>query len=122
MGDPDGRGRRAETLNCTTLAKAPIGVRTALWVVPKSSVFPSTRRFSSEPDWCSTISNCCPARLRPAIVVSNIEKTKTAPVVVIIGHDLDYWSHFPYPITKCGFCEFQELQSIERNKMAGARR
>jgi len=24
MGDPDGRGRRAETLNCTTLAKAPI--------------------------------------------------------------------------------------------------
>jgi len=53
-----------------------------------------------------TSSNCCPARfrfirsdtgkerLRPAIVGANIEKTMTAPVVVIIGHDLDYWTQF----------------------------
>ena len=52
-----------------------------------------------------TSSNCCPARfrflrsaagkerLRPAIVEANIEKTMTAPVVAIIGHDLDYWRH-----------------------------
>ena len=53
-----------------------------------------------------TSSNCCPARIRflrsqtekerldPAIVPSNKEKTNTAPVVAIIGHDLDYWIHF----------------------------
>ena len=49
-----------------------------------------------------TSSNCSPARirflksaaakerLRPAIVESNIEKTMTAPVVAIIGHDIEY--------------------------------
>ena len=53
-----------------------------------------------------TSSNCCPARIRflrseaekerlePAIVPSNKEKTNTAPVVAIIGYDLDYWIHF----------------------------
>jgi hypothetical protein len=39
MGDPDGRGRRAETINRTTLAKGPNGARTALWVVPKIEYF-----------------------------------------------------------------------------------
>ena len=55
-----------------------------------------------------TSSNCCPARirflrseeekerLRPAIVPSNMEKTMTAPVVAIIGFDLDYWKHFDF--------------------------
>ena len=53
-----------------------------------------------------TSNNCCPARirflrdrkqkerLRPAIADANIEKTMTAPVVAIIGHDLAYWRHF----------------------------
>lgn len=53
-----------------------------------------------------TSGNCCPVRirfvrstegkerLRPAIVEANIEKTMTAPVVAIIGHDMDYWRHF----------------------------
>ena len=53
-----------------------------------------------------TSSNCCPARIRflrseaekerlePAIVPSNKEKTNTAPIVAIIGHDLHYWKHF----------------------------
>ena len=53
-----------------------------------------------------TSSNCCPARIRfvrsqsekerlePAIVPANKEKTMTAPVVAIIGHDLNYWKHF----------------------------
>ena len=52
-----------------------------------------------------TSNNCCPARirflrsrkakerLRLAIAEANIEKTMTAPVVAIIGHDLAYWQH-----------------------------
>ncbi|MEE2969588.1 MAG: malonic semialdehyde reductase [Pseudomonadota bacterium] len=55
-----------------------------------------------------TSSNCCPARirflrseeekerLRPAIVPSNMEKTMTAPVIAIIGYDLNYWKHFDF--------------------------
>lgn len=52
-----------------------------------------------------TSSNCSPARirfvrgeaemerLRPAIAPANIDKTMTAPVAAIIGHDVTYWKH-----------------------------
>ena len=34
------------------------------------------------------------ARLKPALAPGNVEKTMTAPVCAIIGHDLDFWHHF----------------------------
>ena len=52
-----------------------------------------------------TSSNCSPARFRflrsqaakdrlqPAIAPANLDKTMTAPVIAIIGHDLAYWTH-----------------------------
>ncbi len=34
-------------------------------------------------------------RLRPALASGNVEKTMSAPVCAIIGHDLDFWTHLP---------------------------
>lgn len=34
-------------------------------------------------------------RLKPALVSGNVEKTMTAPVCAIIGHDLAFWEHLP---------------------------
>jgi 3-hydroxypropanoate dehydrogenase len=54
-----------------------------------------------------TSMNMCPARivfvksdaakerLKPALVSGNVEKTMTAPVCAIIGHDLAAWEHMP---------------------------
>ena len=35
------------------------------------------------------------ARLRPTLAPGNVDKTMTAPVCAIIGHDLDFWTHLP---------------------------
>ena len=35
-------------------------------------------------------------RLRPALIESNVEKTMTAPVTVIIGHDLAFYEKLPF--------------------------
>jgi len=55
-----------------------------------------------------TSANCSPARLvfvasaaakqrlRPALIESNVEKTMTAPVTVIIGHDLAFYEKLPF--------------------------
>ena len=57
--------------------------------------------------WGSTSMNCCPARfrfitsdaakakLKPALAEGNIEKTMAAPVVAIIGYDLDFPATMP---------------------------
>ncbi|MSO84393.1 MAG: malonic semialdehyde reductase [Rhodospirillales bacterium] len=54
-----------------------------------------------------TSANCSPARivflvtraakekLRPALMPTNVEKTMTAPVVAIVGHDLEFYEHLP---------------------------
>ncbi len=34
-------------------------------------------------------------KLRPALMESNVEKTMTAPVVVIVGHDLEFYETLP---------------------------
>jgi 3-hydroxypropanoate dehydrogenase len=34
-------------------------------------------------------------KLKPALVSGNVEKTMTAPVCAIIGHDLDCWKQLP---------------------------
>ena len=58
-----------------------------------------------------TSGNCCPARivfvtsevgkerLRPCLIPSNVEKTMTAPVTAVIGHDLEFYEELPrlYP-------------------------
>lgn len=58
-----------------------------------------------------TSGNCCPARvvfvtseagkekLRPCLIPSNVEKTMTAPVTAVIGHDLEFYEYLPrlYP-------------------------
>jgi 3-hydroxypropanoate dehydrogenase len=53
-----------------------------------------------------TSGNCSPARilflrsgpekekLRPALEPGNVDKTLTAPVVSIVGYDVEYWRHF----------------------------
>jgi 3-hydroxypropanoate dehydrogenase len=54
-----------------------------------------------------TSMNMCPARivfvkspaakerLKPALTPGNVEKTMTAPVTAIIGHDINAWEHLP---------------------------
>ena len=63
--------------------------------------------------WGPTTGNSSPARilflrtqaekdrLKPALVPSNFEKTLTAPVVAIIGHDLTFYEWLPrlYPVS-----------------------
>jgi 3-hydroxypropanoate dehydrogenase len=58
-----------------------------------------------------TSGNCSPARivfvsskagkalLRPCLIPSNVEKTMTAPVTAVIGHDLEFYENLPrlYP-------------------------
>ena len=57
--------------------------------------------------WGPTSANCCPARivfvkspeakakLLPALIEGNVEKTRTAPVTAIIGHDLEFHEYLP---------------------------
>jgi 3-hydroxypropanoate dehydrogenase len=57
--------------------------------------------------WAPTSANCSPARivfvrsreakerLRPALSPGNVEKTMTAPVTAIIGHDLEFYEKLP---------------------------
>ena len=57
--------------------------------------------------WAPTSANCSPARivfvkspeakakLLPALIEGNVEKTRTAPVTAIIGHDLEFHEHLP---------------------------
>ncbi|MHA1164387.1 MAG: malonic semialdehyde reductase [Alphaproteobacteria bacterium] len=54
-----------------------------------------------------TSANCCPARfvfvksdaarkrLKPHLAPGNVEKTMTAPVCVIIAHDMKFYEHLP---------------------------
>lgn len=58
--------------------------------------------------WAPTSANCSPARivfvkspeakarLLPALIEGNVEKTRTAPVTAIIGHDLEFYEHLPH--------------------------
>lgn len=57
--------------------------------------------------WAPTSANCSPARivfvkspeakarLLPALMEGNVEKTRTAPVTAIIGYDLEFHEHLP---------------------------
>lgn len=61
--------------------------------------------------WAPTSANCCPARfvfvrsaeakqrLLPLMAPGNVEKTRTAPVTVIVGHDTEFYEKLPklYP-------------------------
>jgi len=58
--------------------------------------------------WAPTSANCSPARivfvkspeakarLLPALIEGNVEKTRAAPVTAIIGHDLEFHEHLPH--------------------------
>ena len=35
-------------------------------------------------------------RLRPALMAGNVEKTMAAPVVAIMGHDVEFYKHLPF--------------------------
>ncbi len=66
--------------------------------------------------WGPTSANCCPARfifvksdaakqrLKPCLAEGNIEKSMTAPVVIIFGMDLEFYEHlstlFPHTDAK----------------------
>lgn len=57
--------------------------------------------------WAPTSANSCPARfvfvrsaeakqrLLPAMAPDNVEKTRTAPVTVIVGYDLEFYEKLP---------------------------
>ena len=61
--------------------------------------------------WAPTSANCCPARfvfvrsaeakqrLLPLMAPGNVEKTRTAPVTAIVGHDTEFYEKLPklYP-------------------------
>jgi len=61
--------------------------------------------------WAPTSANCCPARfvfvrsaeakqrLLPLMAPGNVEKTRTAPVTVIVGYDTEFYEKLPklYP-------------------------
>jgi 3-hydroxypropanoate dehydrogenase len=57
--------------------------------------------------WGPTSANCCPMRvvfvktkeakerLKPCLDAGNVEKSMTAPVVAIIGYDLEFYNYLP---------------------------
>ena len=75
--------------------------------------------------WAPTSANCSPARivfvktpeakakLLPALIEGNVEKTRTAPVTAIIGHDLEFHEHlpklFPHTDARAWFVDNQPL-------------
>lgn len=79
--------------------------------------------------WAPTSANCCPARfvfvrsaaakqrLLPLMAPGNVEKTRAAPVTVIIGYDLEFYEKlpqlFPQADARSWFAGNQPL--IERN-------
>ena len=86
-----------------------------------------------------TSMNCCPARfvfikskegrerLRPAINPGNLEKTLSAPVVVIIAYDLEFYNQLPFlfPHTDArrffaGKEEHAEITAVRNGTLQGA--
>ncbi|HEY3297504.1 MAG TPA: malonic semialdehyde reductase [Armatimonadota bacterium] len=76
--------------------------------------------------WAPTSMNCTPARilfirtpeakqrLLPALSAGNVEKTMSAPVTAIIGHDFDFYNNMPrlfpqYPTAREMFAESPEI-------------
>jgi len=75
--------------------------------------------------WGPTSANCCPARivfvrspeakakLLPAMIEGNVEKTRTAPVTAVIGYDLEFHEHlprlFPHTDARSWFAGYQPL-------------
>lgn len=57
--------------------------------------------------WGATSANCSPARfvfvmsqdakakLKPALIPGNVDKTMAAPATVVVGYDLDFYEHLP---------------------------
>jgi 3-hydroxypropanoate dehydrogenase len=88
--------------------------------------------------WGPTATNCCPARfrflrtteakerLRPALAPGNVLKVMTAPVVAIIGYDLDFHEKlpqlFPHREVAAGFRADLQLaeRTAFRNSLQGA--
>ena len=87
-----------------------------------------------------TSGNCCPARLvfltskeakerlKPALKPNNIEKTMSAPITVIIAHDVEFWRYaermFPQnPAVQLGFKdnpEGAETAAFRNGSLQGA--
>ena len=87
-----------------------------------------------------TSGNCCPARLvfltskeakdrlQPALKPNNIEKTMSAPITVIIAHDVEFWRYaermFPQnPAVQLGFKdnpEGAETAAFRNGSLQGA--
>ena len=87
-----------------------------------------------------TSGNCCPARLvfltskeakerlQPALKPNNIEKTMSAPITVIIAHDVEFWRYaermFPQnPAVQLGFKdnpEGAETTAFRNGSLQGA--
>ncbi len=68
------------------------------------------------------------AKLKPALSAGNMEKTMTAPVVVIVAHDLQFYDHLPTlfphaPDAKSWFtgsAEFAERTAFRNGSLQGA--
>lgn len=86
-----------------------------------------------------TSANCSPARLvfvksaeakarlKPHLSPGNVDKTMSAPVAVIIGHDLDFYEHlpklFPHADAKSWFVgkdEFIRTSAFRNGSLQGA--
>ncbi|WP_299609776.1 malonic semialdehyde reductase [uncultured Tateyamaria sp.] len=76
--------------------------------------------------WGPTSMNACPARLifltspdararlRPALFDGNVARARSAPVIAVIGHDLEFFDHLPrlFPVAP------QNKQLFEDNETA----
>jgi len=90
--------------------------------------------------WGATTANSCPARfvflksaeakarLKPHLIENNVDKALTAPVVVIIAHDLEFYEKIPQlfphnPEAKNWFSwseEFAEQTAMRNGTLQGA--
>lgn len=89
--------------------------------------------------WAPTSANSSPARivfvrsaeakarLKPLLMEGNVEKTMSAPVTAIIGHDLEFYNHlpklFPHTDAKSWFSgnkAFADLSAFRNGTLQGA--
>ena len=96
-----------EPLDAATLDQLFLKARTYNAWDPKPVAEATLRRLWEIARMGPTSANCSPARivfvttsagkekLKPALMPTNVEKTMTAPVTAIVGHDLEFYEHLP---------------------------
>lgn len=126
-------------IDATALDQLFFAARTQNAWLPKDVPDSLLREVVELMRWAPTSANSSPARivfvksaeakarLKPLLMEGNVEKTMTAPVTAIIGHDLEFYNHlpklFPHTDAKSWFTgnkAFADISAFRNGTLQGA--